>query len=163
MIFAEPTSALDQENAQRTEQVLKASGAGLIWVTHDDSQPARVGGRVLTLPLGSEVRGTCLLFSFWLVQHSLLHGDPRLGQQAGLGIVCICVEHQILGRSCSLDTSLPMHTTVIPLVWHAGCLQKCRLMLEQMAVDQAGESFVSMGGKDDGSSADELPTISVQT
>ncbi len=27
-----------------------------IWVTHEDSQPARVGGRILTLPLGTMVR-----------------------------------------------------------------------------------------------------------
>jgi ABC-type cobalamin/Fe3+-siderophores transport system ATPase subunit len=52
---AEPTSALDHESAVRVEQVLKDSGAGLIWVTHDSQQPSRVGGRVLSLPLGTEV------------------------------------------------------------------------------------------------------------
>lgn len=52
----EPTSALDQESAKKAERVLKESGAGLVWVTHDDTQPARVGGRVLSLPLGTEVR-----------------------------------------------------------------------------------------------------------
>ena len=53
--ITEPTSALDQDSARKAERVLKESGAGLIWVTHDDSQPARVGGRVLSLPLGTEV------------------------------------------------------------------------------------------------------------
>lgn len=51
----EPTSALDQDSARAVEQVLKESGAGLIWVTHDDNQPGRIGGRVLSLPLGTEV------------------------------------------------------------------------------------------------------------
>ena len=55
LLLDEPTSALDSESAQRAEQVLKDSGAALIWVTHDDSQPARVGGRVVVLPLGTEV------------------------------------------------------------------------------------------------------------
>ena len=55
LLLDEPTSALDHESAVRAEQVLKDSGAGLIWVTHDDSQPGRVGGRVLNLPLGTEV------------------------------------------------------------------------------------------------------------
>ena len=41
LLLDEPTSALDHESALRLEQVLKESGAGLIWVTHDDSQPAR--------------------------------------------------------------------------------------------------------------------------
>ena len=36
-------------------QVLKHCGAALVWVSHDDSQPSRVGGRILQLPLGSQV------------------------------------------------------------------------------------------------------------
>ena len=54
--FAEPTSALDQDSVRKAERVLKESGAGLIWVTHDDTQPLRVGGRVLSLPLGTDVQ-----------------------------------------------------------------------------------------------------------
>ena len=36
-------------------QVLRSCGAALVWVSHDDAQPSRVGGRVLQLPLGSQV------------------------------------------------------------------------------------------------------------
>ena len=46
---------MDQESAFRAEKVLRDSGAALVWVTHDDRQPSRVGGRVLNLPLGDEV------------------------------------------------------------------------------------------------------------
>ncbi len=38
---------------RRVEQVLKSCGAGLLWVTHDDDQPVRVGGSFLQLPEGS--------------------------------------------------------------------------------------------------------------
>lgn len=54
LLLDEPTSALDSESARRVERALKASGAALVWVSHDPSQPARVGGRVLSLPLGTE-------------------------------------------------------------------------------------------------------------
>jgi ABC-type sulfate/molybdate transport systems ATPase subunit len=37
----------------RVEQVLKASGAALVWVTHDSEQHRRVGGRQLLLPAGT--------------------------------------------------------------------------------------------------------------
>ncbi|KAK9838333.1 hypothetical protein WJX81_005256 [Elliptochloris bilobata] len=53
LLLDEPTSALDHESALRAERVLKACGAALIWVTHDDAQPERVGGRIITLPLGT--------------------------------------------------------------------------------------------------------------
>lgn len=39
---------------RRVEAVLKGCGAALVWVSHDPGQPARVGGRVLNLPLGHE-------------------------------------------------------------------------------------------------------------
>ena len=63
ILLDEVTSALDAESAIRTEKVLKQSGAALIWVTHDDSQPARVGGRILQLPLGTEMAVEQLLTS----------------------------------------------------------------------------------------------------
>jgi ABC-type iron transport system FetAB ATPase subunit len=54
ILLDEPTSSLDVESARRVERVLKNCGAGLIWVSHDPQQPARVGGRVLDLPGGIE-------------------------------------------------------------------------------------------------------------
>ena len=39
--------------AFRVEEVLKASGAALVWVTHDSEQHRRVGGRQLLLPAGT--------------------------------------------------------------------------------------------------------------
>jgi hypothetical protein len=43
------------------EAVLRAAAAtqrcGIVWVTHDEQQPYRVGGKVLTLPQGGPVRG----------------------------------------------------------------------------------------------------------
>ncbi|KAK9785516.1 hypothetical protein WJX73_009532 [Symbiochloris irregularis] len=55
LLLDEPTSALDLVSTTKVERVLKASGAGLVWVTHDDAQPVRVSGRLLQLPLGTEV------------------------------------------------------------------------------------------------------------
>lgn len=54
LLLDEPTSALDADSARRAEAVLSKCGAALVWVTHDDAQPARVGGRQLALP-GGEV------------------------------------------------------------------------------------------------------------
>ena len=54
LLLDEPTSSLDVESARKVERVLKNCGAGLIWVSHDPHQPARVGGRVLDLPGGIE-------------------------------------------------------------------------------------------------------------
>lgn len=54
LLLDEPTSALDVESARRVERVLKLSGAGLLWVSHDPRQPSRVGGKVLNLPGGIE-------------------------------------------------------------------------------------------------------------
>eukprot|EP00884_Botryococcus_braunii_P019040 jgi/Botrbrau1/581/Bobra.0010s0047.1 len=53
LLLDEPTSALDHLSALRVEAVLKGCGAAIIWVTHDDRQPNRVGGLQLTLPLGT--------------------------------------------------------------------------------------------------------------
>jgi ABC-type phosphate transport system ATPase subunit len=58
LLLDEPTSALDPESTRRAEAVLKNCGAALIWVSHDPGQPGRVGGRVLSLPLGNE-SGAC--------------------------------------------------------------------------------------------------------
>lgn len=55
LLLDEVTSALDHEAVLKVEKILKACGAALIWVTHNDDQPARVGGRVLVLPLGTEM------------------------------------------------------------------------------------------------------------
>ncbi|KAL4857919.1 ATP-binding cassette sub-family G member 2 [Chlorella vulgaris] len=55
LLLDEPTSALDTESTRRVEAVLKGCGAALIWVSHDPGQPGRVGGRVLTLPLGNDL------------------------------------------------------------------------------------------------------------
>lgn len=54
LLLDEPTSALDTESTRRVEAVLKGCGAALVWVSHDPGQPGRVGGRILTLPLGNE-------------------------------------------------------------------------------------------------------------
>ncbi len=37
----------------RVERVLRTCGAALVWVTHDPAQAQRVGGRLLSLPLGA--------------------------------------------------------------------------------------------------------------
>lgn len=52
LLLDEPTSACDGRSAKLVERALKRSGAALLWVTHDDAQPARVGGRALALPSG---------------------------------------------------------------------------------------------------------------
>ena len=54
---SDPESNSQAASAQLTLglQVLRTCGAALVWVSHDDAQPSRVGGRVLQLPLGSEV------------------------------------------------------------------------------------------------------------
>jgi hypothetical protein len=49
------TSALDHESALRVERVVTGSGAVLVWVTHEDAQPLRVGGQALLLPQGTIV------------------------------------------------------------------------------------------------------------
>eukprot|EP00891_Asterochloris_glomerata_P005468 jgi/Astpho2/5468/Aster-08007 len=54
LLLDEPSSALDHDSTLKLEQVLKDSGCGLVWVTHDDSQPGRVGGRIIHLPLGEQ-------------------------------------------------------------------------------------------------------------
>jgi ABC-type iron transport system FetAB ATPase subunit len=54
LLLDEPTSSLDVDSARKVERLLKNCGAGLIWVSHDPQQPARVGGRVLDLPAGIE-------------------------------------------------------------------------------------------------------------
>lgn len=41
LLLDEVTSALDYEAVLKVEKALKACGAALIWVTHNDDQPAR--------------------------------------------------------------------------------------------------------------------------
>ncbi|KAI8467845.1 MAG: ciliary BBSome complex subunit 2 [Monoraphidium minutum] len=52
LLLDEPTSACDPDAAMRVEAVLRASGAAVVWVTHDPGQPRRVGGAQLELPEG---------------------------------------------------------------------------------------------------------------
>jgi ABC-type phosphate transport system ATPase subunit len=68
LLLDEPTSALDHDSALAVERVLQSCGAGLVWVTHEDAQTARVGGRVLQLPLGTEV--------LFLFPHDFLAASP---------------------------------------------------------------------------------------
>lgn len=56
LLLDEVTSALDHQSALRVERLVKAAGAALLWVTHEEAQIYRVGGRVLHLPLGTLVR-----------------------------------------------------------------------------------------------------------
>lgn len=53
LLLDEPTSALDPDSARRVEAAVKSCGAAVLWVTHDEAQPARVGGRQLELPSGA--------------------------------------------------------------------------------------------------------------
>lgn len=52
LLVDEPTSALDPDASRRVERLLKTCGAAVIWVSHDRTQPGRVGGRVLELATG---------------------------------------------------------------------------------------------------------------
>jgi len=49
LLVDEPTAACDAASAAAVEAALVASGAALVWVSHDPEQPARVGGRVLRI------------------------------------------------------------------------------------------------------------------
>lgn len=76
LLLDEPTSALDQESTIRVERLLKhlvlgnrsdtrtsdqsspfpinsSTTTAIVWVSHDPSQPVRVGGKILNLPLGN--------------------------------------------------------------------------------------------------------------
>lgn len=60
LMLDEPTSGLDPENASRAESVINrfvASGAGVLFVTHDGTQAQRLGGRILRLVDGALVEG----------------------------------------------------------------------------------------------------------
>lgn len=54
LLLDEPTSACDMDATLRVEAVLQqaAATAAVVWVTHDEQQPTRVGGKVLSLPAG---------------------------------------------------------------------------------------------------------------
>lgn len=66
LLLDEPTSALDHEAAVKVERLLRDSSAACIWVTHEDAQVSRVGGRALQLPLGTEVPAMTHLHLFYL-------------------------------------------------------------------------------------------------
>lgn len=72
LLLDEPTSALDPESARKVERLLKSSGCGLVWVSHDQYQPGRVGGSILEIPSGSfAVAGTPPLSPETYIQSSL--------------------------------------------------------------------------------------------
>lgn len=50
LLLDEPTSACDAATALAVEAALLASGAALLWVTHDAAQSARCGGRTFAFP-----------------------------------------------------------------------------------------------------------------
>lgn len=50
LLLDEPTSALDRANQRRVEDLLRARGAALVLVSHDDDQLARLGARAVALP-----------------------------------------------------------------------------------------------------------------
>ena len=47
-----PTAALDASAAAAVEKAVAECGSGVLWVTHDEGQPGRVGGRVYDLVPG---------------------------------------------------------------------------------------------------------------
>lgn len=49
-----PIIILSPWHRHRVEHVLKACGLALVWATTDRSQPERIGGRILALPLGTQ-------------------------------------------------------------------------------------------------------------
>ena len=52
LLVDEPTAALDAAAAAAVEGALAACGSAVLWVTHDEGQPGRVGGRVYDLVPG---------------------------------------------------------------------------------------------------------------
>lgn len=53
LLVDEPTAALDGAAACAVERALVASGAAIVWVTHDGAQPRRVGGRAFAVEPGA--------------------------------------------------------------------------------------------------------------
>ena len=47
LLLDEATSACDPYSTLLVEKAVKNSGASVVWVSHDPSQPARVGGSVV--------------------------------------------------------------------------------------------------------------------
>jgi ATPase subunit of ABC transporter with duplicated ATPase domains len=52
LLVDEPTAALDASAAAAVERALAECGSAVLWVTHDEGQPGRVGGRVYDLVPG---------------------------------------------------------------------------------------------------------------
>lgn len=50
LLLDEPTAACDAAAAELVEAELARCGAGILWVSHDPTQPQRVGGRVYRFP-----------------------------------------------------------------------------------------------------------------
>ena len=92
LLLDEPSSALDHDSTLKLEQVLKDSGCGLVWVTHDDSQPGRVGGRIIHLPLGDpadcrhrdDCLRHCLLIDIGLPSLASGRATGRHSREAGV-------------------------------------------------------------------------------
>lgn len=57
LLVDEPTAALDASAAAAVEKALANCGSAVLWVTHDDGQPGRVGGRVYELVPGAVASG----------------------------------------------------------------------------------------------------------
>ncbi|PXF43840.1 Sulfate/thiosulfate import ATP-binding protein CysA [Gracilariopsis chorda] len=55
LLLDEPSSSCDQSSTLLVEQAIKDSGIAAIWVSHDPTQPHRVGGRIMNMspPKGS--------------------------------------------------------------------------------------------------------------
>lgn len=48
LLLDEPTSACDPASTELVENAVKMCGAGVLWVSHDPTQPQRVGGRIIS-------------------------------------------------------------------------------------------------------------------
>ncbi len=46
ILLDESTSSCDIHSTLLVEQAVKKNGAAVVWVSHDPSQPSRVGGRI---------------------------------------------------------------------------------------------------------------------
>lgn len=57
LLVDEPTAALDASAAAAVERALAQCGSAVLWVTHDEGQPGRVGGRVYELVPGVVASG----------------------------------------------------------------------------------------------------------
>uniref|UniRef100_A0A7S0UW87 ABC transporter domain-containing protein n=1 Tax=Polytomella parva TaxID=51329 RepID=A0A7S0UW87_9CHLO len=89
LLLDEPTSACDGVAARKVEATVRASGAAVIWITHDDHQVVLPGDKMLELPTGQVIRATSAV-SMLSMQNSinssipLTHGSLRPSSPASL-------------------------------------------------------------------------------